>query len=284
MNDVEKKFGELLRHHEVPPPPAVWDQLSANLAQKRRRRAMMYWRVAAAVVLLLLGTLTFMMLLRNEPAGEGVAQQEQPPASNREEPAGALVDADRTKRANASQGAMPSSDESEASPALVDSAPVAKDKHASEERSLESISAEQSPDRPTRLPDVPSTPQPERPRVTALPPTVPEAADKLIPTAAVRRVLPSATSQPDGSTLNELASSDPSLAAAGAQRRTVTVIYKPGNRLSQPSVPNQNDGLLSKTLSFLEDVKKNGPTYSELRSAKSALIDNVFSRDSAKQQ
>ena len=284
MNDVEKKFGELLRHHEVPPPPAVWDQLSANLAQKRQRKAVVYWRVAAAVVLLLLGTGTLIMLLRNEPAGEGVAQQEQPPASNREEPAEALFDADRTGEANASQEVTPSSDESEASPALVDSAPVAKDKHASEERSLESISAEQSPDRPTRLPDVSSTPQPERPRVAALPPTVPEAADKLMPPpAAVHKVLPSAASQPDGSTLNELTSSDPSLAAAEAQRRTVTVIYKPGNRLTQPLVPDQNDGLLSKTLSFLEDVKKNGPTYSELRSAKSALIDNVFSRDPAKE-
>ncbi len=283
MNDVEKKFGELLRHHEVPPPPAVWDQLSANLAQKRRRKAVVYWRVAAAVVLLLLGTGTLIMLLRNEPAREKVAQLEQPPASNREGPAGALFDADRTGEANASQEVTPSSDESEASPALVDSAPVAKDKHASEERSPENISAEQSPDRPTRLPDVPSTPQPERLQVTALQSTVPEAADKLMPTAAVHKVLPPAASQPDGSTLNELVSSDPSLAAAEAQRRTVTVIYKPGNRLTQPPVPDQNDGLLSKTLSFLEDVKKNGPTYSELRSAKSALIDNVFSRDPAKE-
>ena len=283
MNDVEKKFGESLRHHQVMPPPAVWDQLSANLAQKRRRRAVVYWRVAAAVVLLLLGTGTLIMLLRNEPAREGVAQQKQPPASNREEPAGALFDADRTGEANASQEVTPSSDESEASPALVDSAPVAKDKYASEERSLESISAEQSPDRPTRLPDVPSVPQPDRPRVAALPPTIPEAADKLIPIATAHKVLLSAASQPDGLSLNELASSDPLPTATGEQRRTITVIYKPGNRLSQPSVPDQNDGLLSKTLSFLEDVKKNGPTYSELRSAKSTLIDNVFSRDPAKE-
>ena len=273
-----------MRHHEVPPPPAVWDQLSANLAQKRRRKAVVYWRAAAAVVLLLLGTLTFMMLLRNEPAGERIAQQKQPPISNQEEPAGALADSDRAGEANASREVTPPSGESEVSPTLVDSAPVAKDKHASEERSLESISAEQSPDLPTRLPDVPPTPQPERPRVAALPPTIPEAADKLIPIATAHKVLPSAASQSDGLALNELASSDPLPTATGAQRRTVTVIYKPGNRLPQPSAPDQNDGLLSKTLSFLEDVKKNRPTYSELRSAKSALIDNVFSRDPAKQQ
>ena len=276
MNDVEKKFGESLRHHQVTPPPAVWDQLSANLAQKRKRRAVVYWRVAAAVTLLLLGTLT-LVLFRSGPTGEKFAQREQSPASNQEELAEGLSDANPAGEANAAQEITPSGDASEASSALTESVPVAKqNRSAPEVSSPGSILAEQ-------LPDVPSVPQPERPRVAALQPTIPKAADKLIPTAAVHKVLPPAVSQPNGSTSNGLVSSDPSLVAARAQRRTITVIYKPGNRLTQPPVPDQNDGLLSKTLSFLEDVKKNGPTYSELRSAKSTLIDNVFSRDPAKE-
>ena len=277
MNDVEKKFGESLRHHQVTPPPAVWDQLSANLAQKRKRKVVIYWRVAAAVTLLLLGTLT-LVLFRSEPTGEKFAQREQPPASNREEPAGALFDADRTGEANAAQEITPSGDTSESSSALTESVPVAKqNRSAPEVSSPGSILAEQ-------LPDVSSVPQPERSPVAGLSPTVPEAVDQAMPTAAVHKVLPSAASQPDGLAPSEIAISESPTIATGAQRRTITVIYKPGNRLPQPPAPDQNDGLLSKTLSFLEDVKKNGPTYSELRSAKSALIDNVFSRDPAKQQ
>ena len=76
MNDVEKKFRESLRHHEVSPPPAVWDQLSTNLAPPRRRKAVVYWRVAAAVALLLLGTGTLIILLRSEPAGQKLVQQQ----------------------------------------------------------------------------------------------------------------------------------------------------------------------------------------------------------------
>jgi hypothetical protein len=141
--------------------------------------------------------------------------------------------------------------------------------------------AKQPSDRSTGLLNVPSSPQPERTRVAALPPTAPEATDKLTPTATVHEVLPS---QPDGSAPGDIIFSDPSPITSGAQRRTITVIYKPGNRLPPPAVPDRNDGLLSKTLSFLEDVKQNGPTYSELRLAKSTLIDNVLSRDQNNQQ
>ena len=282
MNDVEKKFGESLRHHQVTPPPAVWDQLSANLAQKRKRRAVVYWRVAAAVTLLLLGTLT-LVLFRSEPTGEKFAQREQPPASNQEELAEGLSDANPAGEANAAQEITPSGDASEASSALAKSVPVAKqDRTAPEESSPGSILAEQLPDSPTQLSDVRSTPQPERPRVAALPPMVPEAVNQAMPTVAVHKVSPPAAYQPDGLASRELAYSDSSLTTAGAQRRTITVIYKPGNQLSQPPA-DQDGGFLSKTLSFLEDVKNDGPTYSELRSAKSALINNVFSRDPAKQ-
>jgi hypothetical protein len=128
-----------------------------------------------------------------------------------------------------------------------------------------------------------SVTQPKRPPVATLPPTAPEAV-KLVPTGAVREVLLIDVPQPDGSAPTTLASSGPPPTATGAQRRTITVIYKPGSRLPQPPAPDQNDGLFSKTLSFLEDVKKNAPTYSELRLAKSALIDNVFSRDPARQK
>ncbi|MGB3850745.1 MAG: hypothetical protein WA958_12315 [Tunicatimonas sp.] len=283
MNDVEKKFSESLRHHEVSPPPAVWNQLSANLAQQRRRKAVVYWRVAAAVALLLLGVGTLITLLRSEPAGQKLVQQ-QPPASNPEELTGAPADSNRTEGANFSQKAAPSSDASESSPALAGSVPLAKqDRDAPKTPDLRSISAEPARDRLTQLPSAGSVTQPKHPTVATLPPMAFEAV-KLVPTVAVRQVLPPTVPQPNGLAPTTLASSDPPPTATGVQRRTITVIYKPGSRSSQPPAPNQNDGLLSKTLSFLEDVKKNGPTYSELRSAKSALLDNVFSRDPAKQK
>ncbi|MGB3780554.1 MAG: hypothetical protein WA960_19475 [Tunicatimonas sp.] len=282
MNDVEKKFRESLRHHEVSPPPAVWDQLSTNLAPPRRRKAVVYWRVAAAVALLLLGTGTLIILLRSEPAGQKLVQQ-QPPASNPEELTGIPADTNRTEGANFSQKAALSSNSSESSPALARSAPLTKQgKDASETPGLRSISPEPPRNRSMHSPSAGSVTQPRRSTVATLPPTAPEAV-KLVPPVAVREV-PPAVPQPDSSAPTTLTSSDPPPAATGAQRRTITVIYKPGSRSPQPPAPDQNDGLLSKTLSFLEDVKKNGPTYSELRLAKSALIDNVFSRDPDQQQ
>ncbi len=283
MNDVEKKFGESLRHHEVLPPPAVWDQLSANLAQKRKRKAVAYWRIAAAVALLLLGTGTLIMLLRSESAVKTISQQKQPPASDPKESTAAL--AERTKEPNPSHGETSSGNASEASAAVASSAPVAKkDKSLPEEHSPTSASLSQLPDSPPQLPDVLPTPQPERPPVAALPPTAPEVAGKMMPPAAVHKIPSSTEAALNKPTVQALALSDSLPATTGAQRRTITVIYKPGNRLPKTPLSDQNGGLLSKTLSFLEDVKKNGPTYSELRSAKSALIDNVFSRDPDKQQ
>ncbi len=281
MNDVEKKFRELLRHHEVTPPPAVWDQLSANLAQKRKRKAVAYWRVAAAVALLLLGTGTLIMLLRSEPARESVAQRERPSAIDSEAPSVALTD--QKKAIDPVRTPAPSGEEPEASTALAGVAPVVKeDKYAPEEQRPGNASVSQPQDSPAQLPTVLPTPQPERLRVAALQSTVPEAADNSMPADPVHKVALAAVSKSDRSAPNELASAPPP--AAVAQRRTVTVTYKPGNRSLDTPSHDQDGGLLSKTLSFLEDVKKNGPTYSELRSAKSALIDNVFSRDPDKEQ
>ena len=283
MNDVEKKFRESLRHHEVTPPPAVWGQLSANLAQKRKRKAVVYWRVAAAGALLLLGTLTLMVLHRSEPAHENVTRREQLPTSDSKDPSAALAE---KKVMDSVRIPVPSGEEREASTTLAGATPVTKkDDQGLEVRGSEDMLPRRSSHRPAQSPVVPPTPQPDRSQVAALPPTVPEAANPSLPTAVVPEVLSPTALEPGRSASEELALLDPPPAAAVTQGRTVTVIYKPGNRSPRtPSSPDQDTGLLSKTLSFLEDVKKNGPTYSELRSAKSALIENVFSRDPDKQQ
>ncbi len=126
MNDVEKKFGESLRHHEVTPPPAVWDQLSTNLAQKGKRKAVAYWRIAAAVALLLLGTGTLIVLLRSEPTRERIVQRKQPPVSSRETLAEGLSDANQTEEPNPSHGETLSGDASEIFGRSGRFAPVAK--------------------------------------------------------------------------------------------------------------------------------------------------------------
>lgn len=274
MNDIEKNFQESLRHHEVTPPPAVWDQLSGSLVQKRQKKAV-YWRVAAAVALLLLGTGTLVMLLRSEPVPKTVTQREQPAALDSKEslntPSG------REKTIDSVKTDLPSDAKKAASTALAGSAPSVKkrEEYLSENNSGNAL-ASQTDSHPARVRPVG---EPERLRVAALPPTVPKVTNASPSTTPVYEVLPSAEVRLDRSVAEELASLDAPPTAAVAQRRTVTVIYKPGNRSPKTAEINQNDKFLSKTLSFLEDVKKNGLAFSELRSAKSELIDNVFSRD-----
>lgn len=284
MNDIEKNFQESLRHHEVAPPPAVWDQLNTNLVQKRKKKAV-YWRVAAAVTLLLLGTGTLIMLLRSEPPVKIVSQQDQSSASNPEESAVAL--SERAAAMDSVAIVAPSSAGQVASSVMADQKRVAEEEEQqplSDEYQQVDARLSQSTETAAQSPNVPSAQEPEGHRVAVLQPIVPEVTNTPLPTTPVNEILPSVEVQLDRSPTEELASSDAPPTAAVAQRRTVTVIYKPGNRLPKATETNQNDKFLSKTLSFLEDVKKNGLAYGELRSAKSELIDNVFSRDRNNQQ
>ncbi len=282
MNDIEKNFQESLQHHEVAPPPAVWDQLSASLVQKRKRKAVWYWRAAAAVTLLLLGTGTLITLLRSEPAEKVVRQQQRSPAPRQEESSVAL--AERTEATDSVPAAAPSSAGQVASSVMADQKRVAEVEQAiSDEYQQVDARLSQPIHIPAQSPNVPSAQEPESLRVAALQPTVPKVTSAPLPTTPANEVLPSAKVQPDRSATEELASSDP-LPTDVVQRRTVTVIYKPGNRASEIIQADQNDKFFSKTLSFLEDLKKNGLAFSELRSAKSDLINNVFLRDRTNQQ
>ena len=72
MNDIEK-LSEKLRNHTVAPPPVAWQTLAQGLHQKRRKKRVAYWWVAAAVALL--GVAITWIGLENQNLVPRVAQQ-----------------------------------------------------------------------------------------------------------------------------------------------------------------------------------------------------------------
>lgn len=72
MNDIEK-LSEKLRNHTITPPPESWQTLAQGLHQKRRKKRIAYWWVAAAV--LLLGVAITWIGLEKQVLTPRVAQQ-----------------------------------------------------------------------------------------------------------------------------------------------------------------------------------------------------------------
>lgn len=295
MSDLEKKF-KSLKQHEVMPPPAAWEQLNGQLVQKRKRKAVAYWRVAAVVSLLLLGTTVF-LLFRNGDQASPMAGSSVPTDSV----VGVAQPTEEYDAAEkpmvASSGALDSMD--------ITVAPQNKKSGISPlaERTEVSVSDEGTAPPTDLAVDVarPGAARPTESTVDAAQPTVAQTLQPLhrvapssvalasapavdrseehMGVAALPENHPVATADDD----SEQSRTEPTVAASQerspvAQRRTVTIIYKPGGQRAKANPSDSETGLFAKTLSFLGDVKENGIGYSELRSAKSELVDQVFSR------
>ena len=283
MSDLEKNF-EALKHHEVVPPRQTWEQLSRRLEQKRQRKAATYWRVAAAVALLLLSTTVFWLLRGNDQAsplaGGTVPDRVQPtPLAADAVPATPLAEETRELPA-APSGTATTTD---ATASLQRTAPAAtlsaKRKQASTpdqrvvppsavQPSVALTASERDHRRPLHQVESAAAASTASSSTTATSRVI--APLKLIEKperdATVADADPGRTSSVDSTTV--------------APRRTITVIYRPGGKRVKAGQSDQGKGLFAKTLSLLGEVKENGIGYSELRSAKSELIDTMFSRGS----
>ena len=323
MSDFEKKF-ELLKHHEVVPPPTAWEQLNGRLEQKRKRKAMTYWRVAAVVTLLLLSSIALLLLrdgnqtspmtVSSVPADStvGVAQPAEPNhmaeiptiASSEEKAStdtvlapqdtkpvvsplaqrGTLLESENTQ-VPAKQEKVPVSEDhlTQLAESTVSMAPPDAAQPAESRSGMTTVGAAQpgaaQPTQKERNRQLPSRVMPSSVAPASAP--VADRAEENIEVAALPESQPVAVADDD----SEQSRTEPTMASSPesspvAQRRTITVIYKPGGQRAKAKPSASETGLFAKTLSFLDDVKENGIGYSELRSAKSELVDQVFSRKS----
>ena len=244
MNDIDKLIEEKLKSHEVAPPAATWETLAGALQQKRRQRRIGYWSAAAALLLVGAAAILIVWLNQGKETAKPVAQE----------------------------------------PAVV-SRPLATDETLPEDHPIATLGEEKrsvaQPSTPepvasseTPMPPVAQPPvKKKRARVEELPLTVPPvlaeketevlSASQQKPTQPTLVVNASRYKKTDSVTEEQTASADPS---------EVTVIYQPNpSTLAKKKSIGQQIG---KTLTFIQN---HGIGFSELRSAKSNLVNRVFS-------
>ena len=246
MKDIDQQAKEQLPQYEVAPPPMVWDTLSDVLQQKRRRRRAGYWAVAA--VLLVVGMLG-VIALRWQPEKRSVITIQGKPAL--------------TPR-------LPASDE----PTQADRLADLPDPNAVS-TPLSALPPRTAPAEPKKASGY-GEPKEALGRVEDLPVVVPP----VLAEAAKTKVVSVAEKKSDQPTLVVEASryrkrdTTAAQVAERAQPAEITVIYQPNpSALARKKSLGQQIG---KTLTFIQD---NGISFSELRSAKSALVDKLFSKE-----
>ena len=248
MKNIDKLFSEKLTHHEVTPPAVAWDTLAEALQRKRRKRRVGYWSVAAT--LLLIGTLTTF-----------------------------IVGLDQEKEA-----VMPISQESSvvASPLVADGQFPEEDQDNTLEQEITPVTHRSAPERvPSEksTPPVASSPVVKEPthleRPMTTPPVLAErnAVEVSLPTrekkSANQTLVVDATRYKRADTVSDKETES-------VRPSEVTVIYQPN-----PSTLAKRNSLgqrIDKTLTFIQD---HGIGFSELRSAKSTLVNKVFSNQEA---
>ena len=250
MNDIEK-LSEKLRNHTVTPPPEAWQTLAQGLHQKRRKKRVAYWRVAAAVMLL--GVAITWLGLENQNLVSRVAQQ--------------VV----TDSVAVSKELL-----------IADNQVVTKDADIDSESELKSVT-----ETPNKHPSA-------MPAVSDVEPSL--LSDEL--SIKIPSPSPLATGKKETRVIEEVnidseqsTAQQPTLIVEASRYRkstpgadtlqaeeeivsgsAVTVIYQPN-----PATLAEKKSLgekIDRTLTFLEE---HGIGYSELRSAKSDLVDKLFS-------
>ena len=252
MNDIEK-LSEKLRNYTVKPPPEAWQTLAQGLHQKRRKKRVAYWWAAAAVVLL--GVAITWLGLENQNLVPRVAQQ-------------AVTDS-----VTVSKEVL-----------IVDNQVVTKDADIDSESELKSVT-----ENPNKHPSA-------MPAVSDVEPSL--LSDELsikIPSPSPLAIGKKETRVIEGVRVDyeQSTARQPTLIVEASRYRkaapktdtlqaeeevmthgsaAVTVIYQPN-----PATLAEKKSLgqkIDRTLTFLEE---HGIGYSELRSAKSDLVDKLFS-------
>ena len=251
MNDLEK-LSEKLRNHTVTPPPGAWQTLAQGLQQKRRKRRAVYWWVAAAV--LLLGVAISWIESDHQVLAPRVAQQD------------SIDSVTVSKEALAADNQVVDKDIDIDSESELESTTETPNKHLSATPEVSDIE-------PSLLADELSIkiPSPSPLATTEKETVVIEEvkADFEQSTARQPTLIVEASryrkSTPEKDTLQ-------AEEEVVMRSSAVTVIYQPN-----PSTLAEKKSLgqkIDRTLTFLEE---HGISYSELRSAKSDLVDKLFS-------
>ena len=251
MKNIEHLFSEKLKNHEVAPPAATWNALTDALQRNRRKQRMKY-RLVAAVLLLMGATLALTLWMYRETA---------PPVAQ---------DLPDTLSQPLAGGPLQVDNQSDT---IQNSAKLASKRSAPKQLPVLKESATQATD----LPVIRKSSLPEE-LPMAVPPSL--SAEK-----ASEVVLPVNEEEPitrtfvvDASRYKKSAVNTTSEIRQTAPSK-VTVIYQPN-----PSALAKKNSLgekIEKTLTFLEN---HGIGFSELRSAKSNLVDKVFSTKEPKKE
>ena len=247
--NIDKLFSEKLAHHEVVPPAATWETLAGALRQKRRKRRVGYWSVAAAVLLMVATTVLIVGLERESTVP--VAQEQKPSP----EDSGSLA---ADKSSTVDHQVRTSEPKPTSLPQRETSTPVV----VSETSTLPVTSPPEMKE-PARLEE----------RLVTAPPALAEREIQETPLPTNEKKSTRQTYVVDASRYKK-ADTTTTQTAESDQPSEVTVIYQPN-----PSALARKKSLgqrIDKTLTFIQD---HGIGFSELRSAKSHLVDKVFSKD-----
>ena len=250
MKDIDKLIEEKLAQHEVVPPAAAWDALAAALQQKRRQRRIAFWWAAAA--LLVVGVSTILIVGSDKDRDTGTPVVQESPLVPRPL---ALDQGPSTGVAS-----VPDREVVPISQSLVSEQMSAVESPTSAETNLLETSA------PARSEALPVT----------TPPVLTERTEPPVSASARETKARKTTWVVNASRYRKDTATQPP--NEPTRPSEVTVIYQPN-----PSALAKKRSLgqrIDKTLTFIQD---HGIGFSELRSAKSELVDKVLSREEPNQ-
>ena len=248
MNHLDKIFNNKLKHHKTDPPDNLWDKIDTALEENnRKKKAFMYWKVAAAIVLIL-------------SAGVGIYQFNGQNGSTQLADTTQLDESfqNESKGLNSQRGPSPKQLEETVKdidpPIVTRKVETTKGENLGQTQGLENINNE------SKL-DIYANESPSE-----------DAKNELIlQLTQIDKVKPMNIDTSTFSSFELLAS----LENLSPVSLPITVIYKPGSAQNTVAA-DQND--TTNPLALLAELKSSGLGFTEIRSAKSALIAKVFSK------